>query len=37
LLDLELKAFLTLVQQPGTLARLEHMLKTGKALRNWSY
>jgi len=34
LLDLELKAFLTLVQQPGTLARLEHMLKTGKALRN---
>lgn len=34
LLDLELKAFLTLVQQPGTLARLEHMLKTGKQLRN---
>lgn len=34
LLDLELEAFLTLVQQPGTLARLEHMLKTGKPLRN---
>ncbi len=34
LLNLELDAFLTLVQQPGTLARLEHMLKTGKPLRN---
>lgn len=34
LLDLELQAFLALVKQPGTLARLEHMLKTGKALRN---
>ncbi len=34
LLDLELKAFLYLVQQPGTLARLEHLLKTGKPLRN---
>ena len=34
LLDLELEAFLTLVQQPRTLARLEHMLKTGKPLRN---
>ncbi len=34
LLDLELQAFLYLVQQPGTLARLEHLLKTGKPLRN---
>ena len=33
-LDLELEAILTLVQQPGTLARLENMLKTGKPLRN---
>ncbi len=34
LLNLELNAFLHLVQQPGTLARLEHLLKTGKPLRN---
>ncbi|MGZ5026267.1 MAG: 3-hydroxyacyl-CoA dehydrogenase NAD-binding domain-containing protein [Methylobacter sp.] len=34
LLNLELNAFLHLVQQPGTLARLEHLLKTGKLLRN---
>ncbi len=34
LLDLELENFIYLVQQPGTLARLEHMLKTGKPLRN---
>ena len=34
MLDLELEAFLYLVQQPGTLARLDHMLKTGKPLRN---
>jgi 3-hydroxyacyl-CoA dehydrogenase len=34
MLDLELEAILTLVQQPGTLARLEHTLKTGKPLRN---
>ena len=34
MLDLELKSFIYLVQQPGTLARLEHMLKTGKPLRN---
>ncbi|MGR8932117.1 MAG: 3-hydroxyacyl-CoA dehydrogenase NAD-binding domain-containing protein [Gammaproteobacteria bacterium] len=33
-LDLELQAFLYLVKQPATLARLEHMLKTGKPLRN---
>jgi 3-hydroxyacyl-CoA dehydrogenase len=34
LLNLELSAFLHLVRQPGTLARLEHLLKTGKPLRN---
>ncbi len=34
LLNLELNAFLHLVQQPGTLARLEHLFKTGKPLRN---
>lgn len=34
LLNLELQAFLALVRQPATLARLEHMLKTGKPLRN---
>jgi len=34
LLNLELTAFLHLVQQPGTLARLEHLFKTGKPLRN---
>jgi len=34
ILDLEVAGFLKLVQQPGTLARLEHMLKTGKPLRN---
>ncbi|MBM4207986.1 MAG: 3-hydroxyacyl-CoA dehydrogenase [Gammaproteobacteria bacterium] len=34
LLKLELDAFVELVKQPGTLARLEHMLKTGKPLRN---
>jgi 3-hydroxyacyl-CoA dehydrogenase len=34
MLDLELQAFLNLVKQPGTLARLEHLLKTGKPLRN---
>ncbi|WP_305907829.1 3-hydroxyacyl-CoA dehydrogenase NAD-binding domain-containing protein [Methylomarinum sp. Ch1-1] len=34
LLDLEREAFLHLVQQPGTQARLEHLLKTGKPLRN---
>ena len=34
ILDLELEAFLHLVKQPGTVARLEHMLKTGKPLRN---
>lgn len=34
ILTLELEAFMALVKQPGTLARLEHMLKTGKPLRN---
>jgi 3-hydroxyacyl-CoA dehydrogenase len=34
MLNLELNAFLHLVQQPGTLARLEHLFKTGKPLRN---
>ncbi len=34
LLNLELNAFLHLVQQSGTLARLEHLFKTGKPLRN---
>ena len=34
ILALELQAFVTLTQQAGTLARLEHLLKTGKPLRN---
>ena len=34
MLNLEREAFLQLVQQPGTLARIEHTLKTGKPLRN---
>lgn len=34
MLDMELEAFLYLVQQPGTLARLDHLLKTAKPLRN---
>ncbi len=33
-LDLECQVFTEIVKQAGTLARLEHMLKTGKALRN---
>ena len=33
-LELERKAFMQLVKQPETLARLDHMLKTGKPLRN---
>ena len=35
LLTLEREAFMQLVKQPKTKARLEHMLKTGKPLRNW--
>ncbi|EGD58421.1 3-hydroxyacyl-CoA dehydrogenase [Novosphingobium nitrogenifigens DSM 19370] len=34
LLALERKAFLALVRHPGTQNRIEHMLKTGKPLRN---
>ncbi len=34
LLALELEAFVALTKQAGTLARLEHILKTGKPLRN---
>ncbi len=33
-LDLELEAFLSLCSEEKTLARIEHMLKTGKPLRN---
>jgi 3-hydroxyacyl-CoA dehydrogenase len=31
---LERKAFMALIRHPGTLARVEHMLETGKPLRN---
>ncbi len=34
LLDLETEAFLHLVRKPETLDRMEHMLETGKPLRN---
>ncbi len=34
LLDLEREAFLSLCGEPKTQARIEHMLKTGKPLRN---
>ncbi|MBR9973825.1 3-hydroxyacyl-CoA dehydrogenase/enoyl-CoA hydratase family protein [Magnetospirillum sulfuroxidans] len=34
LLDLERQAFMTLVRHPDSLARIEHMLMTGKPLRN---
>jgi 3-hydroxyacyl-CoA dehydrogenase len=34
LLALERQAFMTLIRHPATLARLEHMLDTGKPLRN---
>ena len=34
LLDLEREAFLSLVSEPKTLERMQHTLKTGKALRN---
>jgi 3-hydroxyacyl-CoA dehydrogenase len=33
-LNLECQVFTEIVKQEGTLARLEHMLKTGKPLRN---
>ena len=34
MLDLERKVFTEIVKQEGTMARLDHMLKTGKPLRN---
>jgi 3-hydroxyacyl-CoA dehydrogenase len=34
LTELEREAFMTLIKTPGTLARIEHMLTTGKPLRN---
>lgn len=34
LLKLERKAFMNLIKTPATLARIEHMLETGKPLRN---
>jgi 3-hydroxyacyl-CoA dehydrogenase len=34
MLKLERAAFMTLIKQPATLARIEHMLGTGKPLRN---
>lgn len=34
LLDLEREAFMRLVRTPGTIDRIDHMLSTGKPLRN---
>jgi 3-hydroxyacyl-CoA dehydrogenase len=34
ILALERSAFMRLMKTPGTLARIEHMLVTGKPLRN---
>ena len=34
LLELERRSFMRLVRHPATLARVEHMLETGKPLRN---
>lgn len=34
LLDLEFEVFMEMVKHPDTLARIEHMLNTGKPLRN---
>jgi 3-hydroxyacyl-CoA dehydrogenase len=34
ILKLERSAFMSLIRHPGTLARMEHMLETGKPLRN---
>ena len=34
ILDLERKAFMRLVKTPASLARIQHMLETGKPLRN---
>jgi len=33
-LKLERQAFMALLKTPGTLARVEHMLETGRPLRN---
>ena len=32
--ELECEALLALIRTPGTIARMEHMLETGKPLRN---
>ena len=34
MLDLERATFMQLARTPGTLARIEHTLETGKPLRN---
>ena len=34
ILKLEREEFMKLARQPGTVARIEHMLETGKPLRN---
>ena len=34
MLELERTSFLRLLKTPDTLARIEHMLETGKPLRN---
>jgi 3-hydroxyacyl-CoA dehydrogenase len=34
LMDLERRAFMSLVKRPQSVSRIEHMLDTGKALRN---
>jgi 3-hydroxyacyl-CoA dehydrogenase len=34
ILELERESFIRLLKTPGTLARIEHMLETGKPLRN---
>ena len=34
ILKMEREAFMRLVRTPGTLARVEHTLETGKPLRN---
>ncbi len=34
LLELERSVFMRLIRHPGTIARIEHMLETGKPLRN---
>ena len=34
MLELEREGFMRLIRHPDTLARIEHMLETGKPLRN---